>query len=221
MAAVARCPRWATTIPGLSNVAQLALADSHTCALLTDGRVACFGEDTSGQSGLADSPIIEVKWPRPVDVPVATIVAGLSGVVEISAGAAHTCARLSDRTVRCFGATGLELIGRGVPVPIEGIADVAQLASGRWHTCARHVDGTVTCWGSNSNGQLARDLSYRGYAGPQKVASVANAVEIAAGTYHTCVRHVDGRVTCWGSNAAGESGGAAYWVAAADGGPPG
>jgi len=207
-----------TTVPGLSNVAQLALGLDHTCALLVDGRVACFGANFSGQCGFGGSLDLEAGMPRPADVPSPTFVPSLAKVVELAVGDYHTCARLEDRTVRCFGRSNNREPDNGVPTAIEGLIDVAQLAAGTNFTCARHLDGTVSCWGENDHGQLGRESGVYDPA-PRKVPGVANVVEIAAGGTHTCVRHADSTVTCWGNNLSLESGARSTWVSTGDAGP--
>jgi alpha-tubulin suppressor-like RCC1 family protein len=81
-------------------------------------------------------------------------------VAEIAAGGYHTCARLSDGTVRCWGHNEYGQLGdntqtsRLVPVAVSGLSGVAEIVAGASHTCARLSDGTVRCWGNNDYGQL-------------------------------------------------------------------
>ncbi|MBL8715624.1 MAG: RCC1 repeat-containing protein, partial [Myxococcales bacterium] len=76
------------------------------------------------------------------------------------AGDAHTCARLHDATVTCWGASDYGQVGDGErknrlePVKVEGLGHVQQLALGWSHTCVLRDDATVWCWGANSKGQL-------------------------------------------------------------------
>jgi hypothetical protein len=97
-------------------------------------------------------------------------VPGLTGVKEISLGAYHTCARLADSTVRCWGdnsrgelgVTTAETCDWGggspgcstAPIAVAGLTGVAQIAAGMFYTCANQANGTVQCWGDNSDGQL-------------------------------------------------------------------
>ena len=53
----------------------------------------CWGANDAGQLGDGTTQ----GRARPAPVP------GLADVVQIAAGAAHTCARLGDGTVRCWG----------------------------------------------------------------------------------------------------------------------
>jgi LruC domain-containing protein len=90
-------------VAGLSGVTALAAGASHSCAVLGNGTARCWGNDADRQLGTGAASAASSS------VPVA--VAGLSGVTSISAGYAHTCARLSDGTVRCWGSDATGQIG--------------------------------------------------------------------------------------------------------------
>ncbi len=63
--------------------------------------------------------------------------------MEIAAGGGHTCARLTDGTVRCWGYNGNGQLGNGTttnsttPVAVSGLANVAEIAAGGTTTPAR------------------------------------------------------------------------------------
>ncbi len=74
---------------------------AHTCAVLDDGSVRCWGNGANGRLGYADVRNVgDLESPGsvgPVDL-------GLGRTaVAISAGQSHTCARLDDESVRCWG----------------------------------------------------------------------------------------------------------------------
>jgi alpha-tubulin suppressor-like RCC1 family protein len=71
----------------------VAAGASHTCALLADATVACWGDNSSRQLGQAGGDMST----SPLVVP------GLSGVAQIEASGATTCAILIDTSVRCWG----------------------------------------------------------------------------------------------------------------------
>jgi alpha-tubulin suppressor-like RCC1 family protein len=91
-------------------VAKLAAGVSHTCALLTDGQVVCFGRNNLGQVGPgAATSEEEVRTPA--------VVTGFAGkVIAIGAGstAQHTCAVIADGSVQCWGSDGAGQLGDGV-----------------------------------------------------------------------------------------------------------
>jgi alpha-tubulin suppressor-like RCC1 family protein len=82
---------------------------NHTCALLSDGAVSCFGINTTGQVGPAGAGM-------PDEVRDAVTVTGFSGkVVALGAGsnANHTCAILADGSVECWGGDHAGQLGDG------------------------------------------------------------------------------------------------------------
>ena len=135
-----------------SNSASLGLGGDGACALYPGGRVLCWGDNTYGQLGNANSsPQI-----------TAVLVSGLSGLTAtaVARGIHHSCALLSDSTVRCWGGNFSGQLGNGntvstsTPVAVSGISTATAVAGGGFHTCARLSNSTVKCWGYNASGQL-------------------------------------------------------------------
>ncbi|KAI7844948.1 hypothetical protein COHA_001595 [Chlorella ohadii] len=113
---------------------------------------------------------------------------GLIGVVQVAAGAVHTCTVNNLGIVACWG--GNEYGQRAVPRFMSAL----QLAAGDYHTCALISDGTVACWGHNGRGQSAV---------PKGLSGV---IQVAAGAAHSCALKSNGTVACWGCRAMGASG---------------
>ena len=182
----------------------------HTCALLDDGSVSCWGDNYDGQVG--DNSTTN----RYVPTPISSLGDGRTAVA-ISSGGWHTCAILDDGSVSCWGQNSNGQLGdgsddeRNVPTPISSLGDgrtAVAISSGAHHTCAILDDGSVSCWGQNSNGQLG-DGSYDERNVPTPISSLGDgrtAVAISAGDSHTCAILDDGSVSCWGSNWDGELG---------------
>jgi alpha-tubulin suppressor-like RCC1 family protein len=148
-----------TPVSGLADVTAITAGGSHSCALLGDGTVWCWGWNGSGQVG--DGGSMTAARPLPVAVP------GLSNAVAVEAGESHSCAVLDGGSARCWGANGRGQLGDGTmmqrPTPntfmISGVASLA--AGGTFavsappaHTCALLTDGTAHCTGNNDDGQL-------------------------------------------------------------------
>ena len=109
----------------------------------------------------------ECRCPTPDAVaPAPSCAAAVSSatVLDIEAGAYHTCAIMGDRSVRCWGRASDGQLGDGdvegylgmgrnpIPVTALGTSQVRQLAAGTSHTCALLLDGTVHCWATTRSG---------------------------------------------------------------------
>src|SRR2546427_4662560 len=158
----------ACTLPTAEVAAQLTAraADSatavdmgafHSCALLQDGAVRCWGNNNSGQLGDGTT----------VDSPTPVAVTGMTGASAVSGGGFHTCASFPDGTLQCWGRNNAGQLGdpatiqrmATTPVPVTGITTAVAVAAGAFHTCALLGDGTVRCWGQNDYGQLGNGTS--------------------------------------------------------------
>jgi alpha-tubulin suppressor-like RCC1 family protein len=82
-----------TPIKGLRDVEQLVASSDTTCALTSRGAVLCWGKPIA--DGLFGN---ETNMVTPQEVP------GLSaGAAAISLGSSHACARMADKTAKCWG----------------------------------------------------------------------------------------------------------------------
>jgi alpha-tubulin suppressor-like RCC1 family protein len=170
---------------------QVAVTVNASCALVGDGTVKCWGDNTYGELG---NGRIEYESLPPATVP------GLSNVTMLSAGQYHVCALTDAGTVSCWG-----LINEsGTPLPVEGLSDVTMIASGQAHVCALRRDGSVWCWGSNNNGAAGGEGD--SVTSPLAVSGIDDATFVAAGQFHSCAVLADGSVKCWGWNAYGQLG---------------
>ena len=184
----------------------------HSCAILMDGSVWCWGRNDRGQVG--DGTI--TTNPIPVAVRVVDSLGNpVTGFVQVVGGWSHTCALRWDGTVWCWGRSGRLGYNEATdtpyvnqPVQISGTGEtltgVVQITAGADHTCALRWDGTVWCWGINGNGQLGDNTFSNRRRAVQVVDSLGNPltsiVQIGAGEIHSCALRSDGVVFCWGSD---------------------
>lgn len=128
-------------------VAGVTAGVEHTCAVLTDDSLACWGGNQYGQVG--DGTTSDRQQPVVV----------LQGVTQAAAGAYHTCGSLDNTTLRCWGRNNSGRLGdgtetdRSAPTRVLISSGVSAVAAGGYHSCA--VSGPSTyCWGANPFGQL-------------------------------------------------------------------
>jgi len=215
--------------PGRTAVA-LSAGGNHTCARLDNGTVKCWGHNQFGQLGLGDVQDRGVG-PNQMGANLPPVDLGPGRIaVEVKAGENHTCARLDDGAVKCWGINGFGQLGLGdtqyrgnsaagmganLPAVDLGPGRAAvQLSSRGNHTCARLDNGTVKCWGQSYAGQLGLQGVNRGSAPNQMGANLPavdvgpgrTVLQLAAGFSYTCARLDDGTVKCWGINNRGELG---------------
>lgn len=181
-----------------SGVVDLALGGTHTCALLTDGGVKCWGLNASGQ--LADGTTVNKLAP--------VSVVGLSApAVSLVAGMHHNCVVNTLGGVECWGYNIYGQIGdnsrinRTVPVGVSGLTSgVASISSSgsAYSTCAVTTSGGVLCWGN-----LVSGMALIPTAVPTLDTGVAS-VSVGADQY--CVVTTTGGAKCWGANNYGQLG---------------
>ncbi len=192
----------ASVVTGLSNVSAVVAGENHACALLGDGTIRCWGDNSLAQLGDGTQ--------TSSSTPVA--VSGIADAIAISAGMLHTCALHTDGTVACWGYNGSRQLGNAgtfpfasTPVTVTGLSGVSALAVGGFHSCALSSGGAVKCWGDNSVNQLGNGSTTNSFA-PVSVTGLASGVSsIASGEEHSCAL-VGGAIKCWGDNEYGQLG---------------
>ncbi len=189
---------------------QVSLDEASIC-FQRAGLLRCWGWNLLGTLG--DGTFVDRYTP--------TLIASLSGVVDVAGDEGHVCAGLVDGTLRCWGANSAGQLGvgfvsvgngdaasNGLPTPttVLGISNaiaVMNRGSGR-ATCAKLKDGRFACWGPNGFGELP-GLSLGNHPTPTIVSAFTGAVKVAMGVDFSCALF-DGTVKCSGRNKFGELG---------------
>jgi len=149
--------RTPTIVPGLSNVVDVKMSESHCAALTANGELFVWGNNSSGQLGQGE------VYPRstPVKVP------GMTNIASIELGPWFSAAITADGNLYCWGrnfrgqlghiSTELDFQGfprTATPTKVSGLEGVVSVAFGKSHSVAITVDGYIYTWGDSSNDQF-------------------------------------------------------------------
>ena len=195
------------------------LGGGHSCALTPAGNVKCWGLSRFLGNGNDNTP----KRLVPVDVLATEGDTGLlDDIVQVSAGAEHSCALTSGGNVKCWGYANSGQLGNGNkanskwPVYViekdgssNTLDSIVQIAAGIVHTCALTTEGGVKCWGlgkeelgSAVNTEATAPVVIMGEDGQP----LTGVVQLAAGNSFNCAVTISGGVKCWGLGEKGQLG---------------
>ena len=195
------------------NVLKVETGGEHTCALLEEGDVKCWGNNQSGQLGLRLKGYSFGTDEHPSSLKNV----GLGGKVkELSLGNQFSCGLLFSGEVKCWGNNQFGQLGLGHTRQVgDNTSDVFEsvnlgggalkIAVGGNHACALLSEGKVRCWGYNNSGQLG--LGHTHNIGDNESPHSAEFIQVGAkvlnlslGDRHTCALLEDRSVKCWGDN---------------------
>jgi hypothetical protein len=203
---------------------------THSCAVLTDGTVWCWGRDYAGTTRTTPFAI-----------------GNLDQVATLSMSMTHACAVRTNGGVRCWGtlnSAGALGDGSGVDSPISAVAvaavdDAVAVSTGGIRSCVVRSTGGVSCWGSGygavpttlmgtdvqpvsdvvqvalgdaltcvlrGDGAVSCAPTHNGPVPTDVVPNLGPAVELDVGRWHACVVDVQSTVSCWGLNQYGQLG---------------
>jgi alpha-tubulin suppressor-like RCC1 family protein len=194
----------------LRDVVAISGGGGHACALIRGGEVRCWGTNSFNQLGTSVRGDV-----REAVSAEESSTFGLPAV-EISAGGQHTCARYTNRQIKCWGDTRFGQFGDGTfePEPhfvirfggdsVAGIGNATSISSGGFHSCALVEGGSIRCWGRNPNGELG-DGTTDNRGTPVTVRGISGATAVSSHGSHTCALQ-GGGVLCWGRNGSGRLG---------------
>jgi alpha-tubulin suppressor-like RCC1 family protein len=200
----------------------------HTCALLDNGTVKCWGNNSNGQLGQGNTTNLGDD-PGEMGTNLPTVPLGTGRTARaITAGGDHTCALLDDNTVKCWGNGNRGQLGHGLstslgndPGEMGDALPVVPLGTGRTattitaagdHSCAILDNGTVKCWGEGAFGRLGQGSATPIGNMPGQMGDALPAIDlgtgrtattISAGFRNTCALLDNGTVKCWGAGFGG------------------
>jgi cysteine-rich repeat protein len=251
---------------GGGQVDEMVIGEGHVCVRFDDEKVKCAGSNGAGQLGLGDV-VTRAVLPNLNGAVLPFVDLGSGRVASMLAVSHnHSCAVLSDKSLRCWGANDLGKLGASVQAGNLNTGDVGgemgdalkpfalpagrtvksvaaagngtcvvldtgairclgglgngdlnfddkalQVAGGGGHLCALFEGGSVKCWGSNRQGQLGIDFDENDITAEEARAVPAVALKgpaksIVAAGYFTCAVLENGDAKCWGQNSKGQLG---------------
>jgi alpha-tubulin suppressor-like RCC1 family protein len=191
-------------VPGLTGVRAVQGGSTHVAWLTDEGTVETCGANNHGQLGTGSA--------EPTSSLTPVVVPGLTGVQEISAGQADTCARTGFGEVYVWGSDQHGQVGNGTEeeavfsptrVPLPGPASEIScggnlLTNG---SAVALVNGVAYGWGDDESGQLGDGQTVNKTS--PVVASETKSLKltqiITSGAYSLGVNS-EGNVYGWGSN---------------------
>ena len=142
---------------------------SHTCAILDNGDLKCWGKNNEGQLGDGGYQLVHRH-----QAPSSTAIDLGTGrtAVAVSAGSTHTCAILDNGDMKCWGWDSYGMLGDGgsndaTTEPSSTAIDfgtgrtAVTVAAGEQHTCAILDNGDLKCWGDDRMGTVGRWCKHR------------------------------------------------------------
>lgn len=217
---------------GALRVVSLAAGGEHVCALLSDGRVKCWGSASQGELGLGDTNKRgDASGEMGASLPSVSLGTGRKAVA-IATGNYFTCAILDNGSVKCWGANDFGQLGLGdssprgskpsdmgdaLPAVNLGTGRTAKaIGAGLKHVCALLDDDSVKCWGDNWYFQLGLGAfdPKRGtssgdmgdYLPPVALGTGRTVKSLAVGGAAQCALLDNATTKCWGWNAIGQLG---------------
>ena len=212
-------------------IGYLSAGDTHTCVVLVDNSVKCFGLGSEGQLGNESTSDIGDGIGASVASSLAISLGSGRSARAIATGTSHTCALLDNMSVKCWGYGAVGAIGSGstlsrgdntgemgdalTPVDLGTGRTATMIAVGASHSCALLDNATLKCWGRNSFGQLGyNDTTTRGDNTNEmgdslpaiSFATGRTPTAVVAGAQHTCALLDNAQMVCWGSNDYGQLG---------------
>ena len=180
----------------------ISISDTHGCKLSTDGRLACWGDNTHGQATPPPGTYTDIAvstnyscairsdgqlacWGDNTDGRTSSPVGAFTAVTT---GPVHPCGVRADSTIACWGRSHTSYPGGGsTDRPPPGA--FTDISLGQHVGCGVSTDRSIQCWGWTS-GTLGMGPSPQG---------TFTAVDVTH--RRACALRTNGSITCWGSAA--------------------
>ncbi|MEK2690355.1 RCC1 domain-containing protein [Bdellovibrio sp. GT3] len=133
-------------------------------------------------------------------------------VTKASIGRKHSCAIMSDSSLRCWGFNSYGQIGdasttfRSEAIIISPGTSFKDVGVGNEHTCAVATNGDLYCWGRNANGQVGNNGAGVDKNTPELIDSGVSYAFVSSGENHSCGLTTGSKIRCWGQGMHGALG---------------
>lgn len=184
-----------------SDWTKFSVGTDNTCAIRSNGRLYCWGDNTTGELGNGT----RTQTSRPVEVS-----GGFSDWVYIAGEHQHNCGIRNSNRAYCWGANGSGQVGTGSTSTDEitpqlvtgGITNWKKIKLNGATSCGLTYSGSVLCWGGNAAGQLGD-----GTTTPRSApATIINGSSGWIDLTHQCAINSARKAFCWGNNQNGKLG---------------
>ena len=211
-------------LPSGHKATQIGTAEEHTCALMDDGTVWCWGiNDTLnlGQcngAALASSPTpLEVpSWTPNTQTPASPTCDASTPfkASRLSLGGEHACAIGTDNALYCWGenTTGSEggqagqdpTVLPNVPGPLKvDFTGAVDVQCGDDYSCLAKSDNSTWCFGGNQLNELANGNTSTGSFAPVAINGLSDTKTLALDDETACIVTSTGGLFCWGNGQTG------------------
>ncbi|MFZ9578698.1 MAG: fibronectin type III domain-containing protein, partial [Ilumatobacteraceae bacterium] len=213
------------------SVTGISAGDAHTCVLLSNGAVKCWGSGANGRLGSGDENSRGDEAGEMGAVLAAVDLGSGRTAKALSAGGSHTCAIRDTNDVVCWGVGATGRLGIGseddigdavgemgdslIPVALGTGRTAVALSAGRIHTCALLDGSELKCWGGGSNGRLGSGGQDNLGDQPGELGDSLSAIALGTGRTaravvasiaHTCVVLDTFALKCFGLGTSGRLG---------------
>ncbi|MGE3975556.1 MAG: RCC1 domain-containing protein [Bdellovibrionales bacterium] len=207
-------------------------SNEHSCVLLDNKKVKCWGINGNGELGLGTTASQMGSLPNQIGDNLPYLNLGTDVLVEdIQAGNTFTCVLTTAKKVKCWGNSEGGALGSGSTVDVgrslaqmgDGLpylnfgatAPIAEMAIGVFQSCVIFEDQRIKCWGYNDYGQLGiGSLNNIGDAANEmgdalpytNLGMNEKVIKVRIGYEHSCALLSSQRIKCWGRNQFGQLG---------------
>jgi len=194
-------------INGLKAVTEVAVGDSHACALHDGGKVLCWGDNFHSQLGNGTKHGNQAT-PTLTKMPITATHIG---------GSVDAMTATGDDKLYGWGNNwgDKQLSGTSASQPFPTVVThaaltgaIKQICNGETVSCALGADSIVKCWGGSSWGEAGHDTldTTQKPLMPKPVTGLSKVVGLTCGSWHGCAWNEAGKAWCWGKNLSGQLG---------------